>query len=717
MKKTIKIPSEYSRLFDDDWREAGIFGGRFCFSGDTLISKKKFLDRIDNVKVGDLVLTKEGVFDKITSVDCFEKDYDPKPMLQIEINGYITNTTYDHKYFNGKTYVPIYQLVWGIMDECQRRTLELLCKQYGENTNNELQRWLQNRDIETSNKQKWLSYNCCWKENTINTQINSKNIYTKHTEQRNSKPQERNKNRQQDRKFRMGNEERTITTSLENRIKERPTNTRKQSKENNRKRGERITSIQVRKSENAYKNDGEDIGKELLYELRWDKRFAEWKNLEISTGGISSQKTNFLGSKKLWIKVIKVNKSEKVWSITTEKYHNYFANGVNVSNSLKSHTVARMLLIKAREKKTRVACFREFQSSIAESSHQLLSELIAKYDLVDFKVTNNSIVNTINESDFIFKGLWNNEQSIKSIEGIDIAWVEEAQTVSQKSLEVLTPTVRKDNSKIIYTYNRLLEDDPVHQRLVVEGRPNTLIINCNYDIAIKYGWIPEVILKEIEDDKIFRPALYKHKWLGEPSNLERRIFKDWKIIDEIPHEARLEKRWLDFGYTNDPSAIGDVYYYNGGWILDEQLYQKGMSNKQLADFLNTLDKKHITVVADSAEPKSIDEIRSYGINIVGVTKGKDSVMNQIQLVQDQPISYTRRSVNIHKEYIAYLFKEDKNGRILNEEDTTCENHHMAGIRYALSTLGRLKQEVNYWDRVFDNELNLKNKPQISNRGR
>ena len=86
--------------------------------------------------------------------------------------------------------------------------------------------------------------------------------------------------------------------------------------------------------------------------------------------------------------------------------------------SLKSHTVARYLLIKAREKKTRVACFREFQSSIAESSHQLLSDLIKQYELRDFKVTDNAIINTINGSDFLFKGLFNNEQTIKSIEGI-----------------------------------------------------------------------------------------------------------------------------------------------------------------------------------------------------------------------------------------------------------------------------------------------------------
>ena len=109
--------------------------------------------------------------------------------------------------------------------------------------------------------------------------------------------------------------------------------------------------------------------------------------------------------------------------------------------SLKSHTVARYLLIKAREEKTRIACFREFQNSISESSHQLLADLIKLYELNDFEVTDKAIVNKINGSDFLFKGLWNNEQSIKSIEGIDIAWVEEAQTVSKASLEVLTPQV------------------------------------------------------------------------------------------------------------------------------------------------------------------------------------------------------------------------------------------------------------------------------------
>lgn len=351
--------------------------------------------------------------------------------------------------------------------------------------------------------------------------------------------------------------------------------------------------------------------------------------------------------------------------------------------SLKSHTVARYLLIRARLTKTRVACFREFQNSIADSSYQLLMDLIKQYHLTDFEATHNSIVNRLNGSDFIFKGLWNNEQSIKSIEGIDVAWVEEAQTVSEKSLEVLTPTVRKEGSQIIYTYNRLLEEDPVHNRLVIQGRPNTLIINVNYDIAIKHRMMPDVILREIEDDKEKRPALYKHKWLGEPYSLERKIYNDWAFVDEIPHEARLERYGLDFGFTNDPSSLVAIYKFNDGWIIDELLYSTQLTNPKIASYILSLPKA--LVVADSAEPKSIAEIAAHGIMITGARKGKDSVLYGIQFVQDQKISLTKNSVNTIKEYRNYLWMTDNDGKIINEP-IGINDHSMSAIRYGLTSI-------------------------------
>ncbi len=353
--------------------------------------------------------------------------------------------------------------------------------------------------------------------------------------------------------------------------------------------------------------------------------------------------------------------------------------------SLKSHTVARVLLIRARMKKTRVACFREFQNSIAESSYQLLKDLIELYELKEFELTTNSIISKVNGSDFLFKGLWGNEQSIKSIEGIDLAWVEEAQTVSKESLEILTPTVRKDGSQIIYTYNRFLEDDAVHQRLVIEGRPNTLIINVNYDVAEKYGLLTDVIKQEIEDDKEKRPSLYKHKWLGEPNNQERRIYKDWNIIDEIPFEARLWRRGLDFGYSVDPTVLEAIYEYNGGYIIDEELYSKGLSNKSIADFINNLEQQCL-VIADSAEPKSVDEISGYGVKILGAQKGADSVRQGIQFVQGLKISITRRSQKTIKAFRSYLWEVDRKEKIILVPDDAIHewSNPMDAIRYGFN---------------------------------
>ena len=692
MTKTVEIPVEYKRLFDNDWREAAIYGGRYCFSGETLISTKNGFNRIDLVKVGDKVLTKEGVFDKIISVDRFDSNYDPKPMLQIEINGYKTNTTYDHKYFNGANYVPLYQLVWGIMATSQRRKLKLLCEQYGEDTNNELQRWLQNGTNETSNKSQRLSNDSSEWKNKINTQDNSEDVYTKSREQGHCKSQERSEDRQSSRKHGVGNEKRTVDALMENRIKKGSIDSGYEFQKDNRKTGERIITISIGSPDNANKNDGERISGDNWSELRWDTRFTEWQNVDTSTKGLPTQKTDSMGSKTCRVRVVKVSGSVDVWSISTEKHHNYFANGVNVSNSLKSHTVARYLLIKARQHKIRVACFREFQNSIAESSHQLLCDLIHEYDLKDFIITDNSIVNSINGSDFLFKGLHLNEQSIKSIEGIDIAWIEEAQTVSKKSIEVLTPTIRKDGSQIIYTYNRLLEDDPVHMRLVIEGRPNTLVINVNYDIALKYGMMPEVIRLEMEDDKLKRPALYKHKWLGEPNSMARKIYTDWAEIDEIPHEARLERYGLDFGYTNDPTAIIAVYKYNGGFILDEVTFLSGLKNNQIADILK--NRPTALVIADGAEPKSIDEIASYGCMIMPCVKGQGSVSKGIDYVQQQQISVTRRSQNILKEFRNYMWKVDKEDRVINEPESGWD-HSMDAIRYAINDLR--PQEEQYYN--------------------
>lgn len=172
---------------------------------------------------------------------------------------------------------------------------------------------------------------------------------------------------------------------------------------------------------------------------------------------------------------------------------------------------------------------------------------------------------------------------------------------------------------------------------------------------------------------------------GKVAESEGAVYTGWKIVDDIPHEARLERRGLDFGYTNDPSALVDIYHYNGGYILDQQLYRKGMSNKQIADYILTLPDQSVLTIADSAEPKSIDEIKSYGANILPATKGRDSVAQGIQFIQGQKISITKRSTDGLKEYRNYLWKTDKDGKILNVPEDLF-NHFMDAMRYGFDSL-------------------------------
>lgn len=170
---------------------------------------------------------------------------------------------------------------------------------------------------------------------------------------------------------------------------------------------------------------------------------------------------------------------------------------------------------------------------------------------------------------------------------------------------------------------------------------------------------------------------------GKLGEVETRIYTGWQIIDEIPHEARLDRYGVDFGYSNDPTAIVAIYYYNGGYIWDEVTYEKGLSNKNIADILKNVPRA--LVIADSAEPKSIDEIKSYGLSILPANKGPGSVLQGIQKVQQQQVSVTKRSINIIKEYRNYVWITDKDGKILNEP-IDLNNHAMDAGRYATESI-------------------------------
>jgi|TARA_R100001530_G_scaffold10633_1_gene10460 phage terminase large subunit len=194
--------------------------------------------------------------------------------------------------------------------------------------------------------------------------------------------------------------------------------------------------------------------------------------------------------------------------------------------------------------------------------------------------------------------------------------------------------------------------------------------------------LDQKIIDSIEQRKN-RKEWWKVYGLGMLGEVEGKIYKDWQIIDDIPHEAKLIVRGLDFGYSNDPTVIVDIYQYNGGFIIDERLYRKGIHNDEIARFLMSLDDPDVLVIADSAEPKSIDEIRKFGVNIIGATKGQGSVNRGIDYVQSQRMSVTKQSTNTIRCYRNYLWEVDKDGKILNKPSHDYSDP-LDATRYGLS---------------------------------
>lgn len=199
--------------------------------------------------------------------------------------------------------------------------------------------------------------------------------------------------------------------------------------------------------------------------------------------------------------------------------------------------------------------------------------------------------------------------------------------------------------------------------------------------------LDEATIKEIESHKHLK-QWWKVYGLGQLGDLEGKIYTGWNQIDEVPEEARLYKRGLDFGYSGDPAAGGSIYKWNDSYIIDELLHQKGLSNKQLSEVFLAEDEQCV-IVADSAEPKAIQELKDYGLMVVPSLKGADSVNFGIKYVQSQKIFVTRRSLNIWKEYRNYLWMTDKDGKIINKPQPIFD-HHMDWIRYALTGEKKVK---------------------------
>jgi phage terminase large subunit len=294
-------------------------------------------------------------------------------------------------------------------------------------------------------------------------------------------------------------------------------------------------------------------------------------------------------------------------------------------SSGKSHSVARALLLQSRNTKLRILCTRELQKSIKDSVHKLLSDLIELYKFQDFEIWKDRIINKVTGSEFIFLGIKHNTIEIKSTEGIDRCWVEEAQSITEESLNILTPTIRKAGSQIIFTFNRVTELDPVYVKYVMNRPTKTFVKKVNYDSIEKLGWLPDVTKLEIQEDKANK-GLYAHKWLGEPLSQQ-----DMSIIDRDTILQAMNRDIEDDGQIvigADIARMGNdrtVFFKRKGLkVLDYKIYSK-LRTTQVCDMLENFsgyDKSVEIKIDDTGVGGGVtDEMIKRGYNIVPINFG------------------------------------------------------------------------------------------------
>jgi phage terminase large subunit len=271
----------------------------------------------------------------------------------------------------------------------------------------------------------------------------------------------------------------------------------------------------------------------------------------------------------------------------------------------------------------------------------------------------------------------------------DVLFINECNNVSFESYQQLS--IRTKN--FIYLDYNPTNEFWVHTELKDEPDTDFLILTYKDNEALD-----KRIVREIEKNRLkgLTSSYWANWWsvygLGEMGSLQGVVFSNWKQIDTIPTEARLLGYGVDFGYTADPTSIIEVYNYNGQRILNEICYQTGLVNTEIAKKL----QKNIIAYADSAEPKSIEEIRRTGQLIKGVTKGLDSVNFGIQIMQSQEYLVTSQSTNLIKELRSYCWDKDRSGKQINKPIANY-NHAIDAVRYhEMESLGKGKNFGKYF---------------------
>lgn len=350
----------------------------------------------------------------------------------------------------------------------------------------------------------------------------------------------------------------------------------------------------------------------------------------------------------------------------------------------KSYSFADALISRAVNEKLRILCTRETQNSIRDSVHRLLSDRIAALDYDDQFVIQKDGIYGRRGSEFLFKGLHHNISEIKSTEGIDICWVEEAEKVTEDSWQTLTPTIRKENSEIWVSFNPEDEDSATHKRFIKFPPPDCVSAHLTYrDNAM----FPEVLRREMEYDKRVDPDKYEHVWEGAIKGYsDALVFKNKILIEEFETPADAEFKFgADFGFSADPAVLGRMFIKDNKLYIDYEAYGIGVEIDDLERFYDTVPGVRTwEIVADSERPDTISYLRQRGFNIKGAAKGKGSVEDGISFLRGfEKIIIHPRCRGAADNFKNYKWKKDKITDKILPIPAAGSDHWPDAARYAL----------------------------------
>ena len=368
-------------------------------------------------------------------------------------------------------------------------------------------------------------------------------------------------------------------------------------------------------------------------------------------------------------------------------YDNRYEVYYGSAGSGKSVFVAQKLLIKALNETRRILIVRKVARTIRDSVFQLMLNTISQFQLLDVCKINktNFTIELPNNSQFLFYGCDNTEK-MKSITGLTDIWIEEATEVAQDDFSQLDLRLRarKPHLQIYLSFNPVSKVNWVYNYFFASGTPlNTMILKTTYK---DNRFLPQEYIEALEAMKVNNPTYYKIYALGEFCSLDKLVFNNWEIGAAADTSQFTLLLGLDFGYVNDATAFVVAYLdeANKTIYIDQELYKTGLLNNQIAAAIKYMGFAKSLIIADSAEQKSIEEIRQQGVSrIKAAVKGQGSILQGIQKLQQYKLVVNPQCENMITELQNYSWKKDKMTNEYINEPNDNFNHLCDALRYSL----------------------------------